>query len=198
MRDYCANAFRNDETARNRKKGGRMPSTIKEIADMCGCSKPTVTKRLRDMGLWSYHVTPGDSTRPAVVDDEATQMVAASITARRRPLAEAPGEESDAARLYEERIAELRAMLADQRAEIDRLRGQNEALASQTVELSGRVAEQAEAMKALPAPDAVERAREDGERDGREAGEAEGRTQEREKIAMMGLWKRRNYLKGSR
>lgn len=174
-----------------------MPSTIKEIADMCGCSKPTVTKRLRDMDLWSYHVTPGDSTRPAIVDDEATQMVAASITARRRPLAEAPGEESGASRLYEERIAELKAMLADQRAEIDRLRGQNEALASQTVELSGRVAEQAEAMKALPAPDAVERAREDGERNGREAGEAEGRESERERIATMGFWKRRKYLRGA-
>lgn len=175
-----------------------MPSTIKQIADMCGCSKPTVTKRLRDMDLWSYHVTPGDSTRPAIVDDEATQMVAASITARRRPLAEAPGEESgDAARLYEERIAELRSMLADQRAEIDRLMGQNEALLSQTVELSGRVAEQAEAMKALPAPDAVDRAREDDERDGREAGEAEGRESERERIATMGFWKRRKYLRGA-
>lgn len=175
-----------------------MPSTIKQIADMCGCSKPTVTKRLRDMDLWSYHVTPGDSTRPAVVDDEATQMVAASITARRRPLAEAPGGEGgDAARLYEERIAELKAVLADQRAEIDRLRGQNETLLSQTVELSGRVAEQAEAMKALPAPDAVERAREDGERDGRETGEAEGRESERRRIADMGFLARRRYLRSN-
>lgn len=172
-----------------------MPSTIREIAAMCQCSKPTVTKKLRELGLWDFHVTPGDSRAPAVVDDEATQQVVAAITAHRRPSAEAPGAEDGAARLYEERIAEMKATLADQRAEIERLRRQNEEISGQNVELAGRVAEQAEAMKALPAPDAVRRAREDGERDGREVGRAEGRDAERERIRDMGFWARRRYLR---
>ena len=37
-----------------------------------------------------------------------------------------------------------------------------------------------------------------GERDGREAGRAEGRDGERERIRDMGFWARRRYLRGTK
>lgn len=50
--------------------------------------------------------------------------------------------------------------------------------------------------EALPEPDAVGRAREDGRREGAEAGEAEGREEERRRIAGMSWMARRRYLRG--
>lgn len=169
-----------------------MPSTLKEIADLCGVTKQTVKNNLRTLGLWDFHVTAGDVTTPAVVDDEATRRVVAVLTSRRRPQTEPPaGDDVDeAVRARDALIAELRDRLRDAQAERDRLREQNGALAQQ-------IATQAEAMRSLPAPDAVDRAREDGERDGREAGEAEGREAERRRIAEMGFWKRMRYLRNA-
>lgn len=167
-----------------------MPSTLKEIADLCGVTKQTVKNNLRSLGLWDFHVTAGDVTTPAVVDDEATRRVVAVLTARRRPQTEPPASEdvAEVVRARDALIAELRDRLRDAEAERDRLREQNGTLSEQIVT-------QAETMRALPSPDAVDRAREDGERRGHEAGEAEGRASERERIAMMGLWARRRYLK---
>ena len=98
---------------------------------------------------------------------------------------------AEAVRARDALIAELRDRLRDAQAERDRLREQNGALSEQ-------IATQAETIRSLPAPDAVERAREDGERDGREAGRAEGRDGERERIRDMGFWARRRYLRGTK
>ena len=168
-----------------------MPSTLKEIADLCGVTKQTVKNNLKSLGLWDFHVTAGDVTTPAVVDDEATRRVVAVLTSRRRPQTEPPAGEdvAEAVRARDALIAELRDRLRDAQAERDRLREQNGALSEQ-------IATQAE--RSLPAPDAVERAREDGERDGREAGRAEGRDGERERIRDMGFWARRRYLRGTK
>jgi hypothetical protein len=170
-----------------------MPSTLKEISDLCGVTKQTVKNNLRAMGLWDFHVTQGDTRTPAVVDDEATRQVVAVITARRRSRTEAP-EAQDAderAQLLREQVAQLQERVVDQARELDRLRAQNDRLAGQVVEQAGTI-------KALPSPDAVERAREDGERAGRVAGEAAGREDERQRIADMGFMARRRYLRGSR
>ena len=168
-----------------------MPSTLKEIADLCGVTKQTVKNNLRSLGLWDFHVTAGDVTTPAVVDDEATRRVVAVLTARRRPQTEPPASDdvAEAVRARDALIAELRDRLRDAEAERDRLREQNGALSSQIVA-------QAETIRALPSPDAVDRAREDGERDGRTEGEADGREAERKRIAEMGFWKRMRYLRG--
>lgn len=170
-----------------------MPSTLKEIADLCGVTKQTVKNNLKSLGLWDFHVTAGDVTTPAVVDDEATRRVVAVLTSRRRPQTEPPAGEdvAEAVRARDALIAELRDRLRDAQAERDRLREQNGALSEQ-------IATQAETIRSLPAPDAVERAREDGERDGREAGRAEGRDGERERIRDMGFWARRRYLRGAK
>ena len=170
-----------------------MPSTLKEIADLCGVTKQTVKNNLRTLGLWDFHVTAGDVTTPAVMDDEATRRVVAVLTSRRRPQTEPPAGEdvAEAVRARDALIAELRDRLRDAQAERDRLREQNGALSEQ-------IATQAETIRSLPAPDAVERAREDGERDGREAGRAEGRDGERERIRDMGFWARRRYLRGTK
>lgn len=167
-----------------------MPSTLKEIADLCGVTKQTVKNNLRSLGLWDFHVTAGDVTTPAVVDDEATRRVVAVLTARRRPQTETPAgdDAAEAVRARDALIAELRDRLRDAEEERDRLREQNG-------ELSSQIVTQAETIRSLPAPDAVDRAREDGERDGREAGQAEGREIEREKIRDMGFWARRRYLR---
>lgn len=55
--------------------------------------------------------------------------------------------------------------------------------------------QQAAPTKALPDPDTVGRAREDGRREGAEAGEAAGREEERQRIAGMGWRQRRRYLR---
>ena len=101
-----------------------MPSTLKEIADLCGVTKQTVKNNLKSLGLWDFHVTAGDVTTPAVVDDEATRRVVAVLTSRRRPQTEPPAGEdvAEAVRARDALIAELRDRLRDAQAERDRLR----------------------------------------------------------------------------
>lgn len=148
-----------------------MPSTLTEIARECGVTKQTVKNNLRSMGLWDFHVTHGDVSTPSVVDDEATRQVVAVLTSRRRPTTAPPTtDEAEArARLYEDTIADLRREVAELRAERDRYKAESE--------------EKAERIRALKSPDDVERAREDGERDGREAGIAEERQRAEERAA---------------
>lgn len=166
-----------------------MPWTVRQLADAAGVTKKTMRDRLKREGLWDWHVTTrADGTLS--VDDEAAQAVLARYAVKVRGVApreaaqEGPGDD------YESRLADLRTALQDARSERDRLREQNEALVT-------RLADQAETIRSLPAPDAVEHAREDGERDGREAGEAEGREAERRRIAEMGFWKRMRYLRNA-
>ena len=50
--------------------------TIKELADACGASKPTVKRRLQELGLWDGHVNKQGAT--FVVDDYAASALSAS------------------------------------------------------------------------------------------------------------------------
>lgn len=59
-----------------------MPSTLGEIAERCGVTRQTVNYNLRKLGLWDEHVKTGDRGRAAIVDDYASQVVAAKIGAR--------------------------------------------------------------------------------------------------------------------
>lgn len=174
-----------------------MPWTIKELADEAGVTKQTIMNRLDRDGLRSWHVTERPDGSLVIDDDAARLMLAkypvkvrASHTLTKDSDASATGSEADA--LYDA----LREQIADLRRERDRLAASNDELTRQNSELSKSLARQADEMKALPAPDAVDRAREDGRRDGVKSGEAEGRESEREKIASMGFWKRRRYLRG--
>lgn len=176
-----------------------MPATIREIAEACGVSKTTVTNNLRAMGLWDYHVKPGDPSHPALVDDEAASAVAARIGTK-KPLNEVQettlGEPKFVVstlensglgtneQLYEQRINDLKEQIRDLQSRLDAADKRNE-------NLTERVGSMAEAMRALPSADDVTRAREDGEEAGRAAGEAE----ERAKVAAMGFWERRKYLR---
>lgn len=148
-----------------------MPSTIKEIAEATGVTKQTVRNRLKSLGLWDHHVTAGDTATPAVVDDEATQIVVAALTGKRQPVTEAPqlratppvDAEAAMAReraLYEARIADLRDRIVT--------------LEGEKIELQKQVKEAGEAIKLLPSPTAVVEARAEGERAGREAARAAG------------------------
>lgn len=166
-----------------------MPWTLAELRDASGVrSVDTIRNRLRAMGLWDFHANRGADGK-WVVDDEAAQMLLSAHPVRKREVEDPLKPNGDEmARLYEKRIDELSESLRDARAERDQLRAQNDALIA-------RVADQADAIRALPAPDAVEHARAEGEREGREAGEVEGRAEERRRIAEMGFWKRRAYLR---
>lgn len=168
-----------------------MPWTVRQLADAAGVTKKTARDRLKREGLWEWHVTKR-ADGSLVVDDEAAQAVLARYAVKVKA-ADAPARDGQAEAMpdYESMIADLRSDLRDARAERDCLR-------EQVGKLVTRVADQADAIRSLPAPDAVERAREDGEHGGRESGEAEGRMQEREKIAMMGFWARRRYLRRDR
>lgn len=51
--------------------------TIKEIAEKCGVTKPTVTTKLKELGLWESHVSKSGSAFQ--VSDEAASAVAAAL-----------------------------------------------------------------------------------------------------------------------
>lgn len=69
-----------------------MPTTIKDLADACRASKPTVKRRLQELGLWDEHVNKTE--QPFTVDDHAASAVAASFADG--PREAAPGARSDA------------------------------------------------------------------------------------------------------
>lgn len=138
-----------------------MPSTLKEIADLCGVTKQTVKNNLKTLGLWGLHVTEGDRTTPAVVDDEATAKVVAVITSRRKPKTEPPVATDDDARLrlYEEMVSDLKGQISD-------LRGRLAEAESDRDRYKADAEEKDRTIRALPSPDAVERARSEGRADG--------------------------------
>ena len=154
-----------------------MPSTLREIAELCGVSKQTVRNRLVSMGLWDHHVTVGDATTPSAVDDEASAAVAAALTGKRRPMAtsqpELPLATDDHTRqvteLYEARLADLRDRIA--------------ALEAEKADLQDRLTDARDQIKALPSPEAVVEARAEGERAGRQAAHDEAQAAADARIA---------------
>lgn len=80
--------------------------TIKEIADACGVSKPTVTKRLKEIGMWDGHVKKvGQSFE---VDAEAASAVSSELAPSTRKVEEDPAQEKSPIAVYEEYIKDLK------------------------------------------------------------------------------------------
>lgn len=83
--------------------------TIKEIADTCGVSKPTVTKKLKELGMWETHVNKVGMSFE--VDAEATSAVAAILAPSvRESEPEPPAPEKSVLDVYAEYIEELKDM----------------------------------------------------------------------------------------
>lgn len=196
-----------------------MPSTLREIADQCGVTRQTVNNYLHKLGLWDDHVSTGESGRAAIVDDYAASVVAAKIGVRitdgvatQDDVAE---EESDKFPQLDDENAESIAAFSDAweklcqalRQQIDYLQEQNDSLKAELKEkdaiykeeidrkdqriseLSTQLTSSLATIKALPSADAVGDARRDGKRDGEE--------EERTRIATMGFFQRRRYLKSA-
>lgn len=83
--------------------------TIKEIADACGVSKPTVTKKLKELGMWDTHVNKVGMSFE--VDAEAASAVAAILSPSvRETEPEPPAPEKSVLDVYAEYIEELKDM----------------------------------------------------------------------------------------
>lgn len=186
-----------------------MPAKLSEIAEQCGVTRQTVNNYLRKMGLWDEHVTPGAAGKAAIVDDFAASAVVAKIGVRKFPAFE-PSEdgvdadlpanngksEEDVAILsahWREIVAALRQQITDLQEERKLLQDENERLRNRLDEkdqrigeMDGQIATYLTTIKKLPSADAVSEAK--------TAGEAE----ERRKIASMGFFERRRYLRGGR
>lgn len=52
--------------------------TIKQIADKCGVTKPTVTAKLKELNLWDSHVNKKGNA--FYVSDDAASAVASALT----------------------------------------------------------------------------------------------------------------------
>lgn len=191
-----------------------MPATLRQIADQCGVSRQTVTNYLKKLGLWEDHVTKGEIGQASIVDDYAASAVVAQIGIR--VTSELPANddtdsgdgsacpqiagmsEVDATAFggaWRELCDSLRQHNADLEAQIDKLKDEldakdatyQEALErkdQRISELSAQLTSSLATIKALPSADAVDDAKRAGEKG------------EREKIASMGFFQRRRYLKG--
>lgn len=94
--------------------------TIKEIADACGVSKPTVTKKLKELELWESHVNKVGSSFE--VSAEAASAVAAELAPSTRKVEDEPAPEKSPIAIYEEYVKDLKeinAHLLDQLKEKD-------------------------------------------------------------------------------
>lgn len=83
--------------------------TIREIAETCGVSKPTVTAKLKELGMWDGHVSKVGKTFE--VSAEATSAVAAALAPsvkKAEPEPQAP--EKSVLDVYAEYIEELKDM----------------------------------------------------------------------------------------
>ena len=96
--------------------------TIKELADACGASKPTVKRRLQELGLWDGHVNKQGAA--FVVDDYAAS---ASVT--------------DALNRY---IASLESQIEAKDAQISALIDQNAAMSAKLDGMGERLTDLAE------------------------------------------------------
>lgn len=82
-----------------------MPS-IKEIAEACGVTKPTVTAKLKEIGMWDGYVSK--QGKGYVVSAEAASAVSAAIKPPVSPAAE-PTKQAASDAIYEAYIADLKA-----------------------------------------------------------------------------------------
>lgn len=177
-----------------------MPTKLSDIAEKCGVTRQTVNYNLKKLGLWDEHVKTGDPGQPAIVDDFATSAVVAKIGVRNSAaldvLKSAESKESSASDTisaseeaafsaeWSEIVAALRQQAKDLQAENKDLREQLNEKDRRIVELNDQIAAYLSTIKKLPSADAVA--------DAKTAGEAE----ERRKIASMGFFERRRYLRG--
>ena len=140
-------------------------ATIKEIAERCGVSKPTVRNNLTKMGLWEAHVQEVDGI--LVVDESATAAVCDAILKRKRPQETEVEEEAivqveqgpDYATMrevYAAHIADLQDQVRDLRLQLEGARDEL------------RDAPRAEVDHARALPEAREEAKERGAREERE------------------------------
>ena len=140
-------------------------ATIKEIAERCGVSKPTVRNNLTKMGLWEAHVQEVDGI--LVVDEAATAAVCDAILKRKRPQEAEVEEEAivqveqgpDYATMrevYAAHIADLQDQVRDLRLQLEGARDEL------------RDAHRAEVDHARALPEAREEAKERGAREERE------------------------------
>lgn len=177
-----------------------MPTKLSEIAEKCGVTRQTVNYNLKKLGLWDEHVKTGESGQPALVDDFATSAVVAKIGIRNSaalgslesteskdsstPSARSASEQAALSAEWTEIVAALRQQAKDLTAENKDLREQLNQKDQRIVELNNQVATCLAAMKKLPSAGAVTEAKTAGE------------SEERRKIASMGFFERRRYLRG--
>lgn len=143
-------------------------ATIKEIAERCGVSKPTVRNNLTKLELWDAHVQDVDGVM--VVDEAATAAVCDAILRRKRSQEMGPATDDEAnassmeqladfetlQRAYAAHIADLQDQVRDLRLQLDGARDEL------------RDAHRAEVDHARALPEAREEARERGAQEERE------------------------------
>lgn len=111
-----------------------MPS-IREISEACGASKPTVTRRLHELGLWDAHVNKAGAQY--VVDDYAASAVAASFSSQS---ADEGGQDARTAHPAPSPVvASLERYISSLEAQLDAKDGQISALIEQNARLSERL-----------------------------------------------------------
>lgn len=118
--------------------------TIKELADACGASKPTVKRRLQELGLWEGHVNKQGAT--FVVDDYAASALSASLGAGgdgtgADAAQDAPASVTDALNRY---IASLESQIEAKDAQISALIDQNAAMSAKLDGMGERLTDLAE------------------------------------------------------
>lgn len=116
--------------------------TIKELADACGASKPTVKRRLQELGLWDGHVNKQGAT--FVVDDYAASALSASLGAGgdgADAAQDAPASVTDALNRY---IASLESQIEAKDAQISALIDQNAAMSAKLDGMGERLTDLAE------------------------------------------------------
>lgn len=84
--------------------------TIKEIAEACNVSKPTVTKTLKELEMWDSHVNKVGSTFE--VSAEAASAVAAELAPAVRKAEDDPEPEKSPLAIYEDYVSDLKAINA--------------------------------------------------------------------------------------
>ena len=119
-------------------------STILEIARATGSTKPTVVKRLKDLGLWDGHVNKSNGGA-YVVDDYAASAVADALGGHVQAVSAAAPDAPDVSGLYEARIGELKERIAS-------LERQLEAKDAQISDLMGQLSEAQAATRELVRP----------------------------------------------
>lgn len=118
--------------------------TIKELADACGASKPTVKRRLQELGLWDGHVNKQGAT--FVVDDYAASALSASLGATGDATGgdagqDAPASVTDALNRY---IASLEAQIEAKDGQISALIEQNAAMSAKLDGMGAKLTDLAE------------------------------------------------------